>query len=415
VIGKERNHPPTHGQDGCANLGDAFPKELHSEESRSGQAQEEHRGEKSAPRAHVDSAVDPNILQRNSHAPLRVRAPRRGRDCRKRDHFAKPPRFHRTILKEMVNLLTAVGRIKINAHWRERRDGRVVWVKRRRTGSEQIARVANWFFRLAHDPIHVCAEPDEWQHWEICCFDLLYDHRFRAVTDGPRSVCFDQVPGLSLQAHAERGTLSTAMLMSAGREFRRAHGLWCEQMGAFWSHGDAQLGNVIYEAARDRCRLIDFEVIHDPGLPANVRRAQDLRVFLLDLAGAVEAARWLPFALAFVRGYARVDVLVELQRQLRPRHGVAGLWQRLRASDLTRTELRERMATLRRGLSPIILSSAEATRNDSANGPLPPFRDAGFTGDLDRRPENHAPDRADRPPADAEPDGADRDCTQNIR
>jgi hypothetical protein len=264
----------------------------------------------------------------------------------------------------MINLVTAIDNIKINALAIERRDGREVWAKRRRKGSEYIARVANCFFRLAHDPIHVCVSPEEWQRRETCCFELLYDRRFQAFVDGSRALCFDQLPGLSLRVHAERGTLSPAMLMSAGREFRRAHGLWCEQMHGFWSHGDAQLSNVIYEEADDRSRLIDFEVVHDLSLSADARHAQDLLLLLLDLASYVDAAKWLPFALSFLQGYDRRRVFDELQGQLVLDGGLQWFWRRLRTGFLSRAEFGERIQALRRAVILIARPESDAAQGE---------------------------------------------------
>jgi hypothetical protein len=267
----------------------------------------------------------------------------------------------------MLNLVTAIDNIKINALAIECRGGREVWSKRRRKGSEYLARVANCFFRLAHDPIHVCVGPEEWQRREISCFELLYGRRFQAYVDGSRALCFDQLPGLSLRVPAERGTLSPEMLISAGREFRRAHGLWCEQMHGFWSHGDAQLSNVIYEAADDRSRLIDFEVVHDLSLSADARHAHDLLLFLLDLVGYVDAAKWIPFALSFLEGYGRRRVLDELQGQLFLDRGLPAFWRRLRTGFLSRADFCDRIHALRSALSSVApLNSDAAEEKDRA-------------------------------------------------
>jgi hypothetical protein len=264
----------------------------------------------------------------------------------------------------MINLVTAIDNIKINAIAAECRDGRAVWSKRRRRGSEYVARVANCFFRLANEPIHVCSRPEEWQLREISCYQLLYDRRFQACVDGPRSLCLDQLPGLSLRTHAEHGTLSPAMLGSAGREFRRAHELWCDQMHGFWSHGDAQLSNVIYDAAYDRCRLIDFEVVHDLSLSADARHAQDLLLLLLDLVGYVDAAKWLPFALALLQGYARQSVLDELRGQLVLHRGLPGFWRRLRTGFLSRAEFGDRLCALRRAMVLIAQPHSDAAEGE---------------------------------------------------
>ena len=198
-------------------------------------------------------------------------------------------------LSEAAN--QAVNCIKINSITFERRQGEPIWVKRRRWGSELIAGQANLFFCLAQGRVHVWVDPKKWQRWEIYCFRLLQEPRFRAFAEGSRTVCMDAIPGMHLCEHLKHGTLTTSALEAAGRELRRAHGLWCPQFEDWWSHGDPHLDNVIYDAATNRARLIDFEVVHDQSLPAVLRHADDLLVFLQDLVCRVSSEQWLPFAL----------------------------------------------------------------------------------------------------------------------
>jgi hypothetical protein len=68
-------------------------------------------------------------------------------------------------LSEAAN--QAVNCIKINSITFERRQGKPMWVKRRRWGSELIAGQANLFFRLAQGRVHVWVDPKKWQRWEI--------------------------------------------------------------------------------------------------------------------------------------------------------------------------------------------------------------------------------------------------------
>jgi hypothetical protein len=106
------------------------------------------------------------------------------------------------------------------------------------------------------------------------------------------------------------------MLKSAGSECRRAHHFKNEEFGSGWSHGDALMTNVIYNEKTGRAPLIDFEIRHEKSLPATARHADDLLVFLLDLAGRVSSRQWIRFAICFLRAYGDAAVMRELKKRL---------------------------------------------------------------------------------------------------
>jgi hypothetical protein len=251
----------------------------------------------------------------------------------------------------LARACAAIDAIRINDIATETRNGRAVWVKRRRVGSGHVIRCANWFFRLARNPVSVCGALDEWQRWEIDCFQLLNGAQFTALAEGDRAVCADILPGQSLSAHLNGGTLNEKMLEAAGREFQRAHQLDCAALGGRWSHGDPHLANLLYDSEDDRVRFIDFEVIHDCSLTTTQRHADDLLVVLQDLVGRVAVDQWVPFAVAFLRAYGSAPVLAEVARRLVIPKGVPRLWWAIRTSYLAPRELRRRIDTLRRSLA----------------------------------------------------------------
>jgi hypothetical protein len=258
---------------------------------------------------------------------------------------------------------TVIESIKINSITREMRRGQPMWVKRRRAGSELIAGAANLFFWLGQSPIRVWINTEKWQRWELGCFHLLHDHTLQAFAEGSRTVCEDEVPGEGLLEHVNRGTLKPYMLKAAAGELRRVHEFWCEELGDHWSHGDPHLDNVIYDRAAHRARLIDFEVIHDKSIPAVVRHADDLLVFLQDLMGRVTAGQWLPFAVCFIDAYDRPEVVTELRKRLFVPGGVGGLWWKLRTHYLERNELVRRVDALREALGPRLNATGRFSRN----------------------------------------------------
>jgi hypothetical protein len=255
-------------------------------------------------------------------------------------------------LSEAAN--QAINRIKINSITLEIRQGRPMWIKRRRWGSELIAGQANLFLRLAQGRVRVWIDSKKWQRWEVGCFDLLHGPDFLAYTEGPRTICMDPVPGMHLCEHLQRGTLTTHALKAAARELRRAHQLWCGEFDDWWSHGDPHLDNVIYDPATDRARLIDFEVVHNRSLPPVLRQADDLLVFLQDLVCRVSSREWLPLAFCFITAYGHRAVLYELRKLLRVPAGLPGLWWKLRTENFERRELVRRIDALRNALDEML-------------------------------------------------------------
>jgi hypothetical protein len=254
----------------------------------------------------------------------------------------------------MSRILTAAGaivdRIKVNAVSREWRDGRPVWIKQRNRMAAPIMACANRFFRLAGNPIRALDDLASWQRWEVDCFLRLHGDGFRAFADGPRSVAADEVPGTSLSKHLTAGTLNPRMLAAAARELRRAHEGSCPAFAGWWSHGDPHSGNFVYDAATDRARLIDFEVMHHPAILADERHADDLLIFLQDMVGRISAEQWLPSAQAFLAAYGRSEIVARLRDKLVVPRGVARVWWAVRTTYLAPAELRRRTEALRASL-----------------------------------------------------------------
>lgn len=244
----------------------------------------------------------------------------------------------------------AIDAIKINSITVERKKDRTMVVKRRKGVSRPIATIANLFFRLVDDPICVCVEPEEWRRWETDCFRLLNGDRFTAFAEDATTVCADKLPGEDLREIASRKALTPAILVAAAKEIRRAHGLWCAQLGGPWSHGDMQLSNVIYDDATGTARLIDFEVMHDRFLPALLRHADDLLVFLQDMMPRVSTRQWVPFAITFLNAYGNPRATEELKNLLRVPTGVGGLWWKIRTNLFRRAEIVSRVEALREAL-----------------------------------------------------------------
>jgi hypothetical protein len=245
----------------------------------------------------------------------------------------------------------AIDTIKINEIKTERLDDRIYWVKRRRKGSSGLIHGANLFFRLANNPVSVFVDLDEWRRWEIDSFQLLNGDRYRAFAGKLGSVWADHLPGVDLSTTIKRRALTIEMLRAAGAELARAHMLWSDQFGSQWSHGDPHLGNFIFDRQSGRARLIDFETMHRPGLPAQARHADDLKVLLLDMLGRVSDAEWPLMAKTFLRAYGNESVIRSLRERFVMPFGFGRLWWAIRTSYVPGQVIRKRLKFLHEALA----------------------------------------------------------------
>src|SRR5213082_3782391 len=79
-----------------------------------------------------------------------------------------------------------VEAIAINSISEEVRRKRAVVVKRRNIHSEQLADLTNLYFRVAEIPIRFWSKVEEWQRWEVGCYEILNGDHFRAYKSGTR-------------------------------------------------------------------------------------------------------------------------------------------------------------------------------------------------------------------------------------
>jgi hypothetical protein len=240
----------------------------------------------------------------------------------------------------------AINAVKINELRSQQRGNRTFWLKRRRGVSRVIINFANLFFRLAHNPVFVSGDLDTWRAREIESFLLLHGERYQAFSDRPDQVLVEELPGVNLDKLALERQLSAKMIRAAGTEFFRVHNLQSREFQSGWSHGDPNMGNVIYDVLSGRARLIDFETAHLPNLDVQERHADDLAVFLLDLLGSTTDEEWPELAEAFISEYPTVAVRRILREKLVLPSGVARLWWAIRTEYLPDVVLNERLRSL---------------------------------------------------------------------
>jgi hypothetical protein len=257
---------------------------------------------------------------------------------------------------------TFVDSLKLSLVTEKVRRGRQVVIKRRQIYGDQLADLANVYFRMSNIPIRFWSKSEDWRRWETKCFQMLNGDRFRIYRSGAKAVWTDKLPGRSLWEYMNRRTLTRQMLEAAGRELFRAHQFWSDEFGSQWSHGDATMTNVIYNEKTGRARLIDFEITHHKSLPATTRHADDLLVFLLDILAIAPGRKWLPFALCFLNAHGDGDVIEELKNQLAVPNGLAWIWWGVRTSFVKPAKVKQRLAKLRNAIDQLALYRATPTK-----------------------------------------------------
>lgn len=81
---------------------------------------------------------------------------------------------------------TFVDSLKISSTSEKVRRRRRVVIKRRNIYSEQLADLANLYFRMSGIPIRFWSKAEDWRHWEIKVFGCSMEIVFALLLQGPR-------------------------------------------------------------------------------------------------------------------------------------------------------------------------------------------------------------------------------------
>jgi hypothetical protein len=249
-----------------------------------------------------------------------------------------------------------IDKVRINQIRLTSRNGRLMWVKRRRRGSRALALGANLFFRLARNSISVAEDPGVWRQQEVANFHLLNGEEFLAFSGDDGYVWLERLPGIDLDTLNNEGRLDEDMLYSAGLEFRRVHRLFSPYFRGPWSHGDPNFGNVIFDENTQRVRLIDFETVHAQTSSPDNRHADDVAVFLLDMLGSVAEENLPAMAAAFLAGYSRPAIWELVESRLVIPTGFGRLWLGIRTEYMPIRSLSRRLGLLRQASQPGLAS-----------------------------------------------------------
>lgn len=238
---------------------------------------------------------------------------------------------------DSIHVNSVTDRSQAGGHW---------VIKRRHAGARPIARIANFYFRLAGAPLRFVCDCPAWQQWELNCFRMLNSDEYAVATESECAIRMQRIPGENLWKILRAQKITRKIVRSAGTELRRAHQFRSRELRGAWSHGDASMSNFIYDASTGRARLIDFEVMHDANLSSADRHADDLLVFLVDLAGFVSERRWLSLALAFLNAYGESLAIDRLRSRLRVPRGLLRIWWNVRANGVSAKVMSRRLGAL---------------------------------------------------------------------
>src|SRR5947199_6070305 len=80
-----------------------------------------------------------------------------------------------------------VDSLKINSVSEKVRRGRRVVIKRRNGYGEQLADLANLYFRMAGIPIRFWAKVEDWRRWDVECFKMINGDLFLCCAGGSKT------------------------------------------------------------------------------------------------------------------------------------------------------------------------------------------------------------------------------------
>src|SRR5437016_14185138 len=84
---------------------------------------------------------------------------------------------------------TLVDSLKINSVSEKVRRRRREVIKRRNIYGEQLADLANLYFRISSIPIRLWSMVHDWRRWEAGCFTMRNDERSRVLASGKPTHC----------------------------------------------------------------------------------------------------------------------------------------------------------------------------------------------------------------------------------
>lgn len=205
------------------------------------------------------------------------------------------------MIELVASLLAAlVARVGVNRV--ERRGAR--WYKTRLRRAPLLIAPGNVYLGRSGSSFRMHVSAAAWAAYEVLQHRALHGQN-EAGAAHARTIWTAHLEGESLTSIVARGQKDEQEAMrAAGREVGRAHAVALH--GSPFSHGDLHLSNLLWDRAKGRAWMIDFETPHDPSQSALARQADDVQALVLDILGKVrDEARAEALVSALAEGYLR--------------------------------------------------------------------------------------------------------------
>jgi hypothetical protein len=222
------------------------------------------------------------------------------------------PLSERAMTYAAATLARLIGVLPLNRVTVHNVAGRSVYHKRRRWYAPALIAAA----RLAPGRFVVLSGAT-WHAWERAVYWQAYGEEIDIKSDG--SLAVPAQPGVVLATLLASGCDEPAALEACEAALRALARLHSQVItlpdGSTrpFSHGDATVANVTYDAAQGRAWWFDFETMSAPHRSVPWRQADDLRALLFSSASLLGPTRSVLFARQAVRMYEATAVLRELQ------------------------------------------------------------------------------------------------------
>ena len=129
--------------------------------------------------------------------------------------------------------------------------GRVMVIKKRNEFGRRMVGMANWFFGVVGAQSRFCPDMRSWQAREVESFRML-NPEFHALTLGDRWDLRREAAGEIVVGARQNGIADVADDDGGGPGTARGRGARERTHGGPWSHGDAAMCNILYDAAGER-------------------------------------------------------------------------------------------------------------------------------------------------------------------
>ena len=185
--------------------------------------------------------------------------------------------------------------VKLSRVTTMRTSGGVYFCKTRRARSTLLIACANPLFDWLASPLQGIPER-QWLEWETRLAPLAMGVTAHVQR---RSLVLPRMPGERLFEYLvstrslEERLRAVAAAADALRRLHGCSGRFPDGVQRLWSHGDAHIKNVMFEAVSGRAIWFDFETMHNARLSDPARHADDWRAFGFS-AAAFFAPRELP-------------------------------------------------------------------------------------------------------------------------